>query len=98
MASLAAGAQLAERVDALVDERERVCAALQQQGWQLPQTQANFVWFPAGEATPELASAFDQAGLVVRPYGVDGVRVTIAEPAANDQLIEVAGVFLRTHG
>jgi len=93
VASLAAGAQLAERVDALVAERERVCAALRQQGWRLPQTQANFVWFPVGEATAELATAFDHAGLVVRPYGVDGVRVTIGEPAANDQLIEVAAAF-----
>ena len=98
VASLAASEQLAERVDALVAERERVCAALRQQGWRLPQTQANFVWFPGGEATAELADAFDQAGLVVRPYGVDGVRATIGEPAANDQLIEVAAGFASARG
>ena len=94
VASLAAGQQLAERVDALVAERERIVAALRAQGWQLPQTQANFVWFPVGDATPELAAAFEQAGLIVRPYGADGVRATIGEPAAGDRLLESAAEFL----
>ena len=97
VASLAAGDQLAARVDELVGERDRVCAALQRYGWRLPQTQANFVWFPVGEDTAELAAAFDRAGLVVRPYGVDGVRVTIGEPAANDTLVEVAAGFRNSH-
>ena len=93
VASLAAGEQLAARVDDLVRERDRVCAALLRSGWQLPQTQANFIWFPVGEDTAALAAAFDHAGLVVRPYGVDGVRVTIGEPAANDTLVKVAVGF-----
>ena len=33
------------------------------------------------------------AGLSVRPYGTDGVRVTIGEPEANDRLIAVARAF-----
>jgi histidinol-phosphate aminotransferase len=97
VASLAAGDQLAERVDALVAERERVLGALHAQGWELPRTQANFVWLPVGDLTAELAAAFDAQALVVRPYGTDGVRVTIGEPEANDRLIEVAGAFRRTH-
>jgi histidinol-phosphate aminotransferase len=95
VASLAAGDQLAERVDALVAERERVLGALHAQGWELTRTQANFVWFGVGEQTADLAAAFDAQALVVRPYGSDGVRVTIGEPEANDRLIEVAGAFLR---
>lgn len=95
VASLAAGEQLAERVDALVAERERVVSALRAQGWQVPQTQANFVWFPVGEATSELAAAFEQAGLMVRPYGMDGIRATLGEPDADDRLLEVAARFLR---
>lgn len=93
VASLAAGAQLAERVDALVTERDRVMTALREQGWRLPDSQANFVWLPVGAATPELAAAFDRTGLAVRPYGLDGVRVTVGEPAANDLMVEVAGAF-----
>jgi histidinol-phosphate aminotransferase len=95
VASLAAGDQLAERVDALVAERERVLGALHAQGWELSRTQANFVWFGVGELTADLAAAFDAQALVVRPYGTDGVRVTIGEPEANDRLIEVAGAFRR---
>ena len=94
VASLAAGAELAERVDAIVGERDRITAALRAQGWQLPDTQANFVWFPVGARTPELASAFEDAGLAVRPYGLDGVRATIGDPAAGDRLIDVAAAMV----
>lgn len=97
VASLAAGAQLAERVAALVAERERVVAALHAQGWRLPETQANFVWFPVGERTADLAAACAERALVVRPYGTDGVRVTIGETEANDRLIEVAAAFRTAH-
>ncbi len=97
VASLAAGAQLAERVAALVAERERVVAALRAQGWRLPETQANFVWFPVGERTADLAAACAEHALVVRPYGTDGVRVTIGETEANDRLIEVAAAFRTAH-
>jgi histidinol-phosphate aminotransferase len=95
VASLAAGDQLAERVAAQGAERERVLGALHAQGWELSRTQANFVWFGVGELTADLAAAFDAQALVVRPYGTDGVRVTIGEPEANDRLIEVAGAFRR---
>jgi histidinol-phosphate aminotransferase len=95
VASLAAREQLAERVEALVAERERVLGALHAQGWSLPRTQANFVWFPLGERTADFAAACSAQALVVRPYGTDGVRVTIGEPEANDRLVEVAGAFRR---
>ncbi len=93
VASLAAGAELAERVDALVLERDRLTAALRAQGWRLPDTQANFVWFPVGDRAPALAAAFDAAGLAVRPYATDGVRATIGESEAGDRLLEVAAAF-----
>jgi histidinol-phosphate aminotransferase len=93
VASLAAGDQLAERVDALVAERERVLGALHAQGWRLTRTEANFVWFPLGPRTADFAAACDAQALVVRPYGTDGVRVTIGEPEANDRLIAVADAF-----
>ncbi|WP_370890704.1 histidinol-phosphate transaminase [Janibacter sp. GXQ6167] len=94
VASLQAYDELDERVRALVAERDRVQAALADAGWKLPDSQANFVWFPLGERTPDFVAAADEAGLVVRAYGTDGVRVTIGEPEANDRLIEVATAFL----
>jgi histidinol-phosphate aminotransferase len=96
VASLAASAQLLERVDALVAERERVAGALAAQGWRLPRSEANFVWFDVGAASGELTDACARAGLAVRPYGDDGVRVTIGEPEANDRLLAVAADFRRT--
>jgi len=94
IASLEAVDELAVRVKELVAERERVVAALREQGWDLPDQQANFVWFDLGEETPAFASACEEAGLTVRPYALDGVRATVAEREANDRLVEVAGAFL----
>ncbi|MDE9364602.1 histidinol-phosphate transaminase [Luteipulveratus sp. YIM 133132] len=93
IASLDAYDELAERVTALVQERGRVLEALRGQGWDVPETQANFVWLPLGEDTVEFAEVADDAGLVVRPFAGEGCRCTIAETEANDRLIEVAGAF-----
>ncbi len=93
LASLDAFDELQVRVDALVTERSRVLDALRGQGWTLPPSGANFVWFPLGAASGDFNVACQAAGLVVRQYGDDGVRVTIAETEANDRLLEVAQAF-----
>ena len=93
LASLHAEPELLTRVGHLVAERERVRAALAGQGWELPASQANFLWFPLGERSGEFAAACEEAGIVVRAYGDDGVRATIGENAANDRLIAVAGAW-----
>jgi histidinol-phosphate aminotransferase len=94
IASLEVFDELAERVDALVAERERVVAELRFQGWQLPETQANFVWLPLGADTVAFAAAADKAGLVVRAFPGEGARCTIAETHANDLLLHVARDFV----
>lgn len=91
--SLEAIDQLQERVDALVAERERVCAALADAGISVPHTDANFVWFPLGDRAEEFAALAKDRGLIVRPFAGDGVRCTIAETEANDRLIAVAREF-----
>ena len=93
IASLDAFDELTERVDSLVAERERVVQALADQGWKLPRSDANFVWFPLGADSTAFAEACEEAGLMVRQYGDDGVRVTIGEAEANTRLIEVAEAF-----
>jgi histidinol-phosphate aminotransferase len=97
IASLAAFDELKERVDAIVAERTRVTELLRGQGWFIPDSQANFVWFPLGERSSAFTAAAQRAGLTLRQYGSDGVRATIAEPEANDVLVEVAGDFLASH-
>lgn len=93
LASLDAVDELDVRVKELVAERERVVAALAAQGWELPRTEANFVYFPLGEQSRAFAEACLAGGLVVRAYGSDGVRATIAEPEANDRLLDVCAAW-----
>ena len=93
IASLDAFDELNARVESLVAERDRVVRALGDQGWKLPQSDANFVWFPLGADSTAFSQACAEAGLTVRQYGDDGVRVTIGEVDANSRLIEVAERF-----
>jgi histidinol-phosphate aminotransferase len=90
IASLEAEDELLERVDALVAERTRVVDGLRAAGWDIPETGANFVWLPLGDDAVAFAEAVQAEGVSVRPFPGDGVRVTIAEPEANDILLEVA--------
>ena len=95
IASLAAEAELLERVDALVAERTRVSDLLREQGWtSVPDSQANFVWLRLGERTTEFAAACESAGVVVRPFAGEGARVTVGEPEANDVFLDVAKGFV----
>jgi histidinol-phosphate aminotransferase len=93
VAALDHESELLARVDEIVAERERVVAALRGQGWSVPDAQGNFVWLSLGERTAEFATAADQAGIMVRPFGGEGARVSIGETAANDLFLEVAKRF-----
>ncbi|MCC3652772.1 histidinol-phosphate transaminase [Streptomyces sp. S07_1.15] len=93
VASLRSEEALLERVEALVGERARVSAALTAQGWTVPESQANFVWLRLGERTAEFAAACERAGVVVRPFPGEGVRITIGETEANDLLLSAAEAF-----
>lgn len=88
--SLDAAGELRERAAAVAAERRRVVDALRAAGWELPESQANFVWLRAGDALREaLTGAFDRAGVLVRAYPGDGVRITLADPATNDRVLAV---------
>ncbi len=93
IASLEAEDELLVRVRALVAERERVQAALRDQGWPMQRSEANFVWLRLGGRSAEFAAACEEAGITVRTFAGEGVRITIAETEANDRIIEVAGRF-----
>jgi histidinol-phosphate aminotransferase len=90
VASLDAEAELLARVDALVAERDRVVSGLVAQGWELPDAQGNFVWLALGERTAQFAAAAEDAGIMVRPFAGDGVRISIGEVEANDRFLEIA--------
>jgi hypothetical protein len=54
----------------------------------VPDAQANFVWLPAGDDAVGLATELERRGVVTRPFGGVGVRVTIGSHAANDRFLE----------
>jgi histidinol-phosphate aminotransferase len=93
IASLAAEDELLERVETVVKERTRVREALIGQGWEVPPSEANFVWLRLGERTGEFADRCAIDGVAVRPFGAEGARVTIGSPDANDTFLSAAEAF-----
>ena len=90
IASLDAAGELLARTDAVVAERSRVTAGLRDAGYTLPPSQANFVWLPLGPRTTDFVARAADARIVVRPYGTDGVRITVGAPEENDELLRFA--------
>jgi histidinol-phosphate aminotransferase len=97
IASLAAEAELQERVDLAVKERGRVRDELLAQGWTVPPTEANFVWLRLGADTQDFAAVCAAAGISIRPFGDEGARVSVGTPEADDAFLSVAKAYPRRH-
>ena len=89
LAALECEDELFERVRQLSHERDRVWQALADQGWDIHPSHANFVWLRLGERTQEFAQACDAAGITIRAFPDEGVRISVAEQEANDRVINV---------
>lgn len=89
LAALECEDELFERVRHLSHERDRVWQALADQGWDIHPSHANFVWLRLGERTQEFAQACDAAGITIRAFPDEGVRISVAEQEANDRVINV---------
>jgi len=98
IASLDAADELLARTDAVVAERARVSAALREAGYTVPPSQANFVWLPLAERTLDFVQQAANDRLLVRPYGEDGVRVTVAAPLENDAFLKFANRWIGDTG
>lgn len=96
IASLDNEVELLERVAAITAEREVMEEGLRQAGLAPAESEANFLWLRLGEDTTRFAQTCDAAGLSVRPFEGEGVRITIGEPEANARLVEVAAEFARS--
>ncbi|HET6817250.1 MAG TPA: histidinol-phosphate transaminase [Mycobacteriales bacterium] len=96
LAQAAAIAALGEREEVLrrakltIAERDRVRASLLEAGYDVPPSEANFVWLPLGESSQDFAAACLAEGIVVRPFAGEGVRVTIGTDAENDAFLAAA--------
>lgn len=93
IASLDASDELMARCRATTAERDRVRDALREAGYNVPETQANFVWLPLGEHTDAFAEHALEQKVVVRPFTGEGVRVSIGTPDENDALLSTARGF-----
>ncbi|MGH8862427.1 MAG: aminotransferase, partial [Jatrophihabitantaceae bacterium] len=81
---------LMQRVAEVVVERARVRDALLGLGYEVPPTQANFVWLPLGGAAAAWATGCEDRGVIVRGFAGHGVRVTVSTPAENDRFLAAA--------
>lgn len=94
LASLAAESELLERVSAVVREREPLRTALLDLGYDVPPSQGNFVWLPTGADTMRVGQVFDDAGVLVRPFDGDGIRITVTTAADGERVIAAAKTAL----
>lgn len=80
IASLAGAAQLLERTNETVSERDRVARAI----GAIP-SEANFVWIPT-ETAATLAQQLADQGVIVRAFP-EGVRITVTDHAEADRFL-----------
>ncbi|MDQ0642697.1 histidinol-phosphate transaminase [Microbacterium murale] len=90
LASLDAEQSLLERVKVIAERRDRLAQMLRESGWTIPRSQANFVWLPTGPGTARARAEFADAGLIVRAYGEDGIRITVGEEESLEPVVRVA--------
>jgi histidinol-phosphate aminotransferase len=94
LAALRADGEMRRRAEIVVTQRDRVQTAVRKLLPEVPETQANFVWLPLGDESAEFGRACESAGIIVRPFPGDGVRVTIGTPEENDAFLAVAEATL----
>ena len=79
--------EVARRAALTVAERTRVTKELTGLGFDVPPSQANFVWVPLGEDTVNFANHCLEDGVVIRPFSGEGVRVSIGTSDENDRFL-----------
>ena len=84
IASLAAEAELLERVDAVVKERGRVRDELLARAGRCRPPRPTSSGCRSATTPPDFAAACERAGVSVRPFGAEGSRISIGDLAAND--------------
>ncbi|MDR6868846.1 histidinol-phosphate aminotransferase [Microbacterium resistens] len=94
--SLDAEDELRARVDVIVERRAVLVDGLRAQGWDVPDAQGNFVWLPTGADTMSVAAVFDEAGLIVRPFDGDGIRISVGEHESVEKVLRAAESVVRT--
>jgi histidinol-phosphate aminotransferase len=82
--------ELAARCAELAAARHALRAELLAAGLPVAPSEGNFLWLPLGEHAEDFALRCRQAGVLVRAYPGQGVRVTIGTAQANARLAATA--------
>ncbi|WP_152348072.1 histidinol-phosphate transaminase [Brevibacterium sp. CFH 10365] len=88
--------EVLDRAARIGQARDAFADALRQQGWDVPEAQANYVWLPLGEKSSAFEDACVEQAVAVRNLGA-GVRISIGEPEALDRVLEIAERFRTEH-
>ncbi len=89
VASLGVRDELLTRVETIVEERDRMLAGLRDAGLDVTDSHGNFVWLALGDQTADFATEALAAGVAVRPFVGEGVRVSVGEPEGTDLLVDL---------
>jgi histidinol-phosphate aminotransferase len=76
-------------VRTVVADRERMTRVLTAAGLPVVPGHGNFLWIPLGDEAAELAGRLRQAGITVRLFAGEGLRITVGEPGL-DQAVALA--------
>lgn len=93
IAAMAAAPELMARCAEVTEERTRVRTDLIAMGYDVPETQANFVWLPLGDRTAAFNEHCLDQKVVIRAFAGEGARATVALPAENDAFLAAARSF-----
>jgi histidinol-phosphate aminotransferase len=87
ISSLENEAELLDRVEQLVTDRTWFESEVRSLGFDISDSQANFVWLELGEHSSDFANACFEQALAVRPFAGEGVRISIGERAGLERAL-----------
>lgn len=93
LAALDATDAVEARVARNAAERERMAAGLRALGLPVAQSRANFLWLPVARQAAALAAHFGAAGIAVRCFAGEGVRITTGTDADTDAVLAAAAAW-----
>ncbi|WP_329185295.1 histidinol-phosphate transaminase [Streptomyces sp. NBC_01428] len=93
IAALRSEDALMARVETTVKERERLHHTLTAQGRPVTSSNANFLWLQLGDQALAFAGHCAAAGVSIRPFAGEGVRVSIGSPTENDAFLAASATF-----
>ncbi|HTR70375.1 MAG TPA: histidinol-phosphate transaminase [Mycobacteriales bacterium] len=95
IAALTDEQEVSRRAGLTVAERDRVTKDLAAMGYDVPPSQANFVWLPLGDGSAGFGAHCEAGGVLVRVFAGEGVRVTIGLPEENDALLSLVSSWVK---